>query len=137
LGSWLAYARNISLIEQIGGKVKTSERKVSCGKGTQAMILNALGFVGRALYMTPGYLNNKPVDLLIGPDMRAANFNDGALDRCLDDLYAGSSFHLHGAYDRQEPEQEAPSITYGKVQNDAFLSRLASICAKLTLATSG
>lgn len=120
---------------------QSSERKVSCGKGTQAMILNALGFVGRALYMTPEYLNNKPVDLLIGPDMCAADFNDDALDRCLDDLYeAGvtevfykvaahalqvygirskfvhldsSSFHLHGAYDRQEPEREAISITYG------------------------
>ena len=73
--------------------------------------------------------------------MSAADFNDDALARCLDDLYeagvtevfyqvAGqalqvygitskfvhldsSSFHLHGAYDRQEAEREAIRITYG------------------------
>jgi transposase len=141
LGIVAGVCQEISLIEQIDGQVKASERKVSCGKGTQAMILNALGFVGRALYMTADYLNNKPVDLLIGAEMCAGDFNDDALDRCLDDLYeAGvtevfykvaahalrvygikskyvhldsSSFHLHGVYDRQEPEREAISITYG------------------------
>ena len=141
LGIVAGVCQEISLIEQIDRQVKASERKVSCGKGTQAMILNALGFIGRALYMTPDYLNNKPVDLLIGPDVRATDFNDDALARCLDDLYAAgitevfykvaahalqvygiqskfvhldsSSFHLHGAYDVQEPEREAISITYG------------------------
>lgn len=141
LGIVAGVCQEISLIEQIDGQVKASERKVSCGKGTQAMILNALGFVGRALYMTPDYLNSKPVDLLIGPEMCPADFNDDALDRCLDDLYAAgvtevfykvaahalqvygisskfvhldsSSFHLHGAYDHQNPEREAINITYG------------------------
>lgn len=141
LGIVAGVCQEISLIEQIDRQVKASERKVSCGQGTQAMILNALGFVGRALYLTPDYLHNKPVDLLIGPELCAADFNDDALDRCLDDLYeAGvtevfykvaahalqvygiqskfvhldsSSFHLHGAYDRQEPEREVISVTYG------------------------
>jgi transposase len=141
LGIVAGVCQEISLIEQIDGQVKTSERKVSCGKGSQAMILNALGFVGRALYLTPDYFENKPVDLLIGPELSGSDFNDDTLARCLDDLYeAGvtevfykvaahalqvygiqskfvhldsSSFHLHGAYDRQEPGQEAITITYG------------------------
>jgi transposase len=95
------------------------------------MVLNALGFIGRALYLTRGYLDNKPVEVLIGEGMSVADFNDGTLARCLDDLYeAGhalevygieakyvhldsSSFHLHGAYEGQEAEREAISITYG------------------------
>jgi len=141
LGIVAGVCQEISLIEQIDEQVKTSERKVSCGKSAQAMILNGLGFVGRALYMTPDYFDNKPVDLLIGPGLSAADFNDDTLARCLDDLYeAGvtevfykvathamqvygikskyvhldsSSFHLHGAYDLQEPDQEAITITYG------------------------
>jgi transposase len=141
LGIVAGVCREIALIEQIDGQVKTSGRKVSCGQATQALILNALGFVGRALYMMPGYLHNKPVDLLINPALTAEDFNDDTLDRCLDDLYeAGvtevffkvaahalqvydlrpgfvhldsSSFHLHGAYDREEPERQAISITYG------------------------
>lgn len=141
LGIVSGVCREIALIEQIDASVKTSQRKVSCGRGTQALILNALGFVGRALYLMPDYLHNKPVDLLISPDLTAEDFNDDTLGRCLEDLYAAgvtevfykvaahalqvygipshfvhldsSSFHLHGAYDRQEPEREAISITYG------------------------
>ena len=141
LGIVAGICREIGLIEKIDSQVKATDRKVSCGKGTQAMILNALGFVGRALYLMPDYLHNKPVDLLIDPDLTAEDFNDDTLGRCLDDLYeAGvtevfyqvashalqvygmrssfvhldsSSFHLHGAYDADEPEREAISITYG------------------------
>jgi len=141
LGIVAGVCQEISLIEQIDKQVKASERKVSCGKGTQAMILNALGFVGRALYLTSDYFDNKPVDLLIGPELSAADFNDDTLARCLDDLYeAGvtevfykvathalqvygiqskfvhldsSSFHLHGSYDEQEPNEETITITYG------------------------
>jgi transposase len=141
LGIVAGICQEIALIEQVDAQVKTSGRKVSCGKATQALILNALGFVGRALYLMPGYLHNKPVDLLIDPDLTAEDFNDDTLDRCLDDLYdAGvtelfykvaahalqvyglcpkfvhldsSSFHLHGAYDPEEPERQAISITYG------------------------
>ena len=79
--------QEISLIEQIDAQVKTSERRVSCGKGTQALVLNALGFVDRALYLMPDYMYNKPVDLLIDPELTAEDFNDDTLDRCLDDLY--------------------------------------------------
>jgi len=89
----------------------------------------------------PDYLRNKPVDLLIDAGLTADDFNDDTLGRCLDDLYAAgvtevfyqvaahalqvygirsrfvhldsSSFHLHGAYDADEPEREAISITYG------------------------
>lgn len=141
LGIVAGVCQEIGLIETIDGQVKTSGRKVSCGQGTQAMVLNALGFVGRALYLIPDYLHNKPVDLLIAPELRAEDFNDDTLGRCLDDLYAAgvtevfcqiashalkvyglrpgfvhldsSSFHLHGAYDAEDPDTEAVSITYG------------------------
>jgi transposase len=141
LGIVSGICQEIALIEQIDDQVKPSDRKVSCGRGTQALILNALGFVGRALYLMPDYLHNKPVDLLIDTDLTAEDFNDDTLGRCLDDLYAAgvnevfykvashalqvyglqpkfyhldsSSFHLHGAYDAEEPEREAISITYG------------------------
>ena len=50
-------------------------------------VLNALGFTSRALYLMPDYLRNKPVDLLIRPDLKADDFNDDTLGRSLDDLY--------------------------------------------------
>ncbi len=56
LGIVTGICQEICLIEKIDAHVKASDRKVSCGQGTQAMILNALGFVGRALYLMPDYL---------------------------------------------------------------------------------
>jgi len=51
------------------------------------MVLNALGFVGRALYLTPEFFSNKPVDLLIRVGLTAEDFNDDSLGRALDMLY--------------------------------------------------
>src|SRR3990170_974443 len=131
----------IGLVETIDGKVGKTGRKVSCGEGVLAMVQNALGFSSGALYLIPDYLRNKPVDLLIRPDLTPDDFNDDSLGRCLDDLYAcgvtevfasvaskalsiygiehrfvhldSSSFHLHGQYDVEAPEVEMISVTHG------------------------
>ena len=86
LGIVAGICQEISLTEKVDAQVKANDRKVSCGKATQAIILNALGFVGHALYLMPDYLN-KPVDLLLDLDLTAEDFNDDTLGRCLDDLY--------------------------------------------------
>ena len=124
--------REIGLIEEIDQRVKASERKVSCGRAVQAMVLNALGFTSRALYLVPDYLKNRPVDILVGEGLSAADLNDDTLGRGLDDLYeAGvtevfakvasralavygiehrfvhldsSSLHVHGEYAMEEGE---------------------------------
>ena len=46
LGIVAGVCHEISLIEKIDAQVKTSDRKVSCGEGTQAMILNAWALLG-------------------------------------------------------------------------------------------
>lgn len=66
LGIVAGICQEIGLIEEIDRHVGPSEQKVSVGQETQAMVLNALGFNSRALYLMPDYLHNKPVDLLIG-----------------------------------------------------------------------
>jgi len=141
LGIVAGICHEIGLIEQIDQAVGLGDRKVTCGEAVQAMVLNALGFTSRALYLMPDYLNNKPIDLLIDPALSAADFNDDTLGRSLEDLYAqgvtevfagvasralqvfeiehrfvhldSSSFHLHGQYEDDEPEQEAITITHG------------------------
>lgn len=141
LGIVAGICQEISLAEQIDVQVGESERKVSCGPAVVALVLNALGFSGRALYLMPDYLMNKPVDVLIDPDLTAGDFNDDTLGRSLDDLYRvgvtevfarvaahalevygiehrfvhldSSSFHLHGVYDVSDPEREAIEVTHG------------------------
>ena len=132
LGIVAGICNEIGLIETIDQQVGASEQKVGCGQGVQAMVLNALGFSSRALYLMPDYLHNKPVDLLIDLGLSAEDFNDDSLGRSLDRLYAAgvtevfakvatralqlyqiehrfvhldsSSFHLHGQYAVEEPD---------------------------------
>ena len=49
------------LIIQDGDK-----RTVSIGQAIKGMVLNGLGFTHRALYLTPLFFRDKPVDRLIG-----------------------------------------------------------------------
>lgn len=87
LGIVSGVCQKIGLIEQIDSSVGATERKVSVGEAVQAMVVNALGFVGRPLYLTPEFFSNKPVDLLIREGLTAADFNDDSLGRALDRLY--------------------------------------------------
>lgn len=143
LGIVAGISEEIELAELIDKRVGKVGRKVSCGQAVQAMILNALGFSSRALYLMPNYLQNKPVDILISSDLQPDDFNDDTLGRSLDDLYKtgvteifaevasnalrvyeiehefvhldSSSFHLHGEYgaDNDEEEPQAIQVTYG------------------------
>jgi hypothetical protein len=47
--------------------------------GIVAMVLNALGFVDRPLYLSPEFMGTKPVELLIGEGLKVEWFNDDVL----------------------------------------------------------
>ena len=88
LGIVAGICHEIGLVETINEMLPTrAYRKVSCGTATLAMILNGLGFTGRALYLMPEYMENKPVKLLTGEDLAASDFNDDTLGRALDELH--------------------------------------------------
>jgi transposase len=76
LGIVAGICREIGLIEQVDPRMKTSERKVSCGKAVQALVLNTLGFTSWGLYLVPDYLKNRPVDILVGEGLSTADLND-------------------------------------------------------------
>lgn len=143
LGIVAGICRQINLIPIIDESLPSPmNRKVSCGQATQAMVINALGLSGRALYLMPEYMQNKPVDLLVGEGLVAEDFNDDTLGRALDELqHAGvtelfsrvaasavdvfeietkyahldtSSISLHGAYE-SEMAQRAVDV-YGAAE---------------------
>ena len=88
LGIVAGICQEIELVEMIDGMLPTpSNRNVSCGEATLAMVLNGLGLTGRAMYLMPEYMENKPVDILIREDLVASDFNDDALGRGLDELF--------------------------------------------------
>ncbi|MGJ3237353.1 MAG: IS1634 family transposase [Anaerolineae bacterium] len=130
LGIIAGVCDEIGLVEAIDAQIGETGRKVSVGQAVKAMILNGLGFVSRPLYLTPEFFHNKPVDLLVGESIEAADLNDDCLGRALDALFKqgvtevfavvsakalqvfgiktkyahldSTSFGLHGAYDIEE-----------------------------------
>ena len=89
LGIVAGVCKRIGLIEAIDETLpnpRGEKRVVSCGEAVQAMVLNALGLTGRALYLMPEYMENKPVDLLIREGLEASDFNDDTLGRALDEI---------------------------------------------------
>ena len=70
LGSVAGICHRIDLIQTIDTFIGQTKRNVTVGESVMAMILNALGFVSRPLYLTPEFFSNKPVDLLIRPHLK-------------------------------------------------------------------
>jgi transposase len=63
------------------------EREVSVGQAVKAMVINGLGFVQQALYLTPQFFKARPTERLVGEGIRPEHLNDDTLGRALDSLY--------------------------------------------------
>ncbi|QEP43578.1 IS1634 family transposase [Ectothiorhodospiraceae bacterium BW-2] len=142
LGLVSAMIDELGLVEQIDALLPKDEEKqtISHGQAVKAMILNGLGFAHRALYLTPLFFRDKPVDRLIGEGVTADQINDDALGRALDAVYNygidslygqlavksvhtlgltggiyhmdSSSFHTDGRYNSECPPQEGSDIIH-------------------------
>ncbi len=64
-----------------------SQEKLSCGIIVKSIILNALGFVSRPLYLFPQFFNDKATEHLLGEGIAPEDFNDDKIGRVLDKLY--------------------------------------------------
>lgn len=88
LGIVAEVCREIGLAEKIDKVLGVDPRqKVTCGEAVVAMVLNALGFVDRPLYLFPEFMETKPVEILIRNGLKVEEFNDDVLGRTLDKLY--------------------------------------------------
>ena len=88
LGIVATVCKEIGVAEEIDRIVGVDPRqKVTCGEAVVAMVLNALGFVGRPLYLFPEFMETKPAEILIRDGLKAEDFNDDVLGRTLEKLY--------------------------------------------------
>ena len=88
LGIVATVCKEIGLADEINRILGVDPRqKVTCGEAVVAMVLNALGFVDRPLYLFPEFMATKPVEILIREGLKAEDFNDDVLGRTLDKLY--------------------------------------------------
>ncbi len=87
LGIVAGMVDEIGLVELVDSLIP-SERKVSIGTMLKALILNSMGFSQHALYITPSFFEQCPVDHLLGLQYVASDFNDDSIGRCLDEIFA-------------------------------------------------
>lgn len=78
----------LGIVDLINHKIGPNRRKVSVGHAVKAMIVNALGFTGRAMYLTPEFFAHRPTDILIGEGVGPNDLNDDSLGTALDALFA-------------------------------------------------
>lgn len=90
LGLVSAVMHKINLIDKIDRYLPVSKShgaKVTRGECIASMILNGLGFIDDRLYMFPKFLENKPIDKLLGDHLKPEYFSDDTLGRCLDAIH--------------------------------------------------
>lgn len=142
LGIVAGICNEIELIKTIDNEIGKPRRKVTVGQAVQSIILNALGFSGRAMYLHPDYYRKRPVEKLVGEGIVPEDLNDDSLGTALDALYDygitelfyviasralstfniehrfvhldTTSFSLHGKYESdEESEPEVVRVTKG------------------------
>ena len=143
LGIVSGVCKEIDLVETINNIVGVDpQQKVSTGDAVMAMVINALGFVSKPLYMFPEFMETKSVGQLFANGLVSEDFNDDTLGRALDRLYENDPtrifmqislnaltklgikrnfFHLdttsisvHGEYENGDEDNEPIKITWGK-----------------------
>jgi transposase len=135
LGILSTFIKEIGLIDEIDRVVGPNRRKVSVGTAVAAMIMNGLGLNNRALYLTSGFFDRLPCNLLFGSSIQAQDLNDDSLGTALDTLYEtgvtetfyqvstralktmgiehrfahldSTTFSLHGEYSSEETDNDA------------------------------
>lgn len=97
LGLVSGICRELKIVETIDSLLpaESTDKIVSSGQAVLAMILNGLGFVNQAMYLSPKFFADKPVDCLIGKGLKAEHFNDDCLGRCLDSIHEYGSSKLY------------------------------------------
>jgi transposase len=147
LGIVAGICNEIELAKTIDTEIVKPKRKVTVGQAVQSIILNALGFSGRAMYLHPDYYRKRPVELLVGEGIEPEDLNDDCLGSALDALFDygvtelfykvvsralatyhiehrfvhldTTSFSLHGKYENEdESDPEVVSITKGYSKDD-------------------
>ncbi len=88
LGIVSGLCKEIGLVETVDNVIGVDEQQiVTTGESVMSMVINALGFVSKPLYMFPDFMEKKPVKLLFRDGLNAEDFNDDTLGRALDRLY--------------------------------------------------
>lgn len=120
LGILAGVCKEIRLAELIDRHVDNGQRKVTVGEAVVAMVLNAMGFTGRPLYLTPRFYESRPVDTLVREGLSSADFHDYSLGTALDALYKRGITELFFAVASQILAEQGIETRFAHLDSTTF-----------------
>ena len=96
------------------------QRTLSVGQSVKAMVLNGLGFTQSALYLTPHFFQDKPVELLIGSGIKAGDLNDTTLGRSMDSIYQYGATELYSLVSSKAIKKLGLDCRIGHLDSTSF-----------------
>ncbi len=149
LGIVAGVCKEIGLAQEIDNLVGINEKQiVTTGEAVTAMVINALGFVNRPLYLFPEFMRNKPIELFFREDLKPEDFNEDTIGRSLERLFGNNptkifmhialktadklgigrkflhldttTMSVHGEYKFEDIDQVPITITHGFSKDKRF-----------------
>ena len=96
------------------------QRHVSVGRCLKAMILNGLGFTNRTLYLMPHFFKDKPIERLLGEDIKAEHLNDDTLGRAMDSIHTYGTSNFYAQLAVQAVKRLGLSCEVGHLDSSTF-----------------
>ncbi len=85
LGIVAGVIKDLKIVELIDARLGTYEDEhLTAGETVAGMIINGLGFSGKAMYLTPLFFKDRPLSILFRKGVKAEHFNRFKLGRILD-----------------------------------------------------
>jgi transposase len=121
LGIIAGVISDLKLVEFIDERISENSREeISCGEAVAGMILNGLGFSDRPLTLTPQFFENKALNRLFRPGVKAEHFNRFKLGRALDDCHAYGCDLLFAEVSTKICKAEGVDTKFNSLDTTAF-----------------
>ena len=121
LGVIAGVIKDLGLVEFIDSRIPNDIREgISCGEAVAGMIINGLGFSDRPLTLTPQFFENKALNRLFRPGVKAEHFNRFKLGRALDDCHTYGCDLLFAEASAQICQKEAVDTKFNSLDTTAF-----------------
>jgi len=121
LGVIAGVMKDLQLVEFIDERISSDNREeISCGEAVAGMIINGLGFSDRPLTLTPQFFENKALDCLFRPGIKAESFNRFKLGRALDDCHAYGCDLLFAEASAMVCKKEAVDTRFNSLDTTTF-----------------
>jgi len=127
-GITAGFIDKLKIVERIDVRLPISKAKgaiLTHGQRVKAMIINGLGFTQSPIYLSHHFFENKALSVLFGEGVRHEHFNDDALGRTLDAIYAYGVTELFAEIANEIAQEFMPAVKRQSLHLDTTSLKLS------------